>query len=488
MLVHVRNRYWWRRALLVVLIASLGLIQGGNAQAAPTARHQVAAPFRDYYAEYQGLRILGVPLTSLLDVGGHSAQYFEKGRIEDHRGEVTDPRWAFMYGRLTAELIEGEGQQELSANATSSTYGDIRRAAEPAYRQAVPAEFEQGTLQLPDGVFVPYHPHLRAAPGYIVPLYFWTYINQAALFPGGWLHDIGLPMTDAFVVDAVKNGTSRQIMMQAFERAVLTYDPLNPPEWQVERGNIGADALRIAGSRAVIEMPAAGARVTLPLPILARVGQPGERITITLRWRNGIALTRTVRAIRGEDGTGLLVTNLDWQTESRPPQPAAHDAILELRDEPGTLLTSRPLNVLRWDDPAVQRVDVYWLLGQEHIQAAQHGVPRTVRIGTAAIESLLWGPSPGNLAGFQTAIPSPQEVLNYPGRETDWGPRVTLRRLVIEDGVATADFSQEMRAYADSTTRAQQIRAQVTRTLLQFPSVREVRILIEGQGEPGLEP
>jgi hypothetical protein len=33
----------------------------------------------------------------------------------------------------------------------------------------------------------------------------------------------------------------RTITLQAFTDAVLTYDPLNPAPYQVERANIGAD-------------------------------------------------------------------------------------------------------------------------------------------------------------------------------------------------------------------------------------------------------
>src|SRR6185503_19527001 len=108
--------------------------------------------------------------------------------------------------------------------------------------------------------------------------------------------------------------------------------------------------------------------------------------------------------------------------------------------------------------------------------------------GTAALNELLWGPAPPNLAGFTTAIPSPEQVLGYPGREPGWGPRVTLRSLTIVDGVATADFSREMKAYGGGSVRVMLIRQQISRTLLQFPTVREVRIAIEGQTEAVLEP
>jgi Bacterial archaeo-eukaryotic release factor family 7 len=61
---------------------------------------------------------------------------------------------------------------------------------------------------------------------------------------------------------------------------------------QVERGNIGADALRTLSPQAEtpVEIPAAGARVTLPLHILARIGQPGGQLIARLRWQDGTEL------------------------------------------------------------------------------------------------------------------------------------------------------------------------------------------------------
>ena len=48
-------------------------------------------------------------------------------------------------------------------------------------------------------------------------------------------------------------------MFEPFERSVLTYDPLNPVEWQVERGNIGSDMVNFlnAGQASNNEFPAA---------------------------------------------------------------------------------------------------------------------------------------------------------------------------------------------------------------------------------------
>ena len=101
--------------------------------------------------------------------------------------------------------------------------------------------------------------------------------------------------------------------------------------------------------------------------------------------------------------------------------------------------------------------------------------------------AILRADSPDEMS-FSTALPTPQEVLGFPGREANWGARIGLRSLAIADGVATVDFSRELRAYGGGSARVRAIREQITRTLTQFSSVREVRIAIEGQTEGVLEP
>ena len=248
---------------LLAGLLSLSLLSGITlpAQAATT----VAGPFRDYYAQHEGMRVLGSPRSELVQVDGHPAQYFEKGRLEDHRGETSHPDWAFMYGRLTAEVMERAPQT--AVNSTSITYADLAARAQPRHR--LPGTGRNGVTPATSptrGMFVPYDPQLRNAAGYVVPSYFWDYINRADLFPGGWLHDIGLPMTPAFTVSTVKNGQQREIATQAFERTVLTYDSENPTAWPVERGNLGSDAvaagfvLAAAPRQAVVSVDVASIR------------------------------------------------------------------------------------------------------------------------------------------------------------------------------------------------------------------------------------
>jgi hypothetical protein len=236
-----------------------------------------------------------------------------------------------------------------------------------------------------------------------------------------------------------------------------------------------------------MEVPVAGERVVLPLHILARVGEPGDQVIASLRWEDGTELTQTFTTLQGEDGRGLLIDSLNWPGESQPPEPPSQPATLELRSAAGDLLAQQTVIVLSPGDPDTQEITLYFLLG-ENLQPVQRRIVKTPGIGTAGLEELLWGPSPPNLAGFSTALPTPQEVLSHSGRGPDWGPRVTLRKLTIEDGVATADFSQEMRAYGGGSLRVSLIRQQIEQTLEQFPTVKEVVIAVEGQTEGVLQP
>jgi hypothetical protein len=239
---------------------------------------------------------------------------------------------------------------------------------------------------------------------------------------------------------------------------------------------------------ATIEIPRAGAETTLPLHILAHAGQPGDQVVAALLWQDGAVLTRTYTLLDGKDGRGLLAESLWWQADVPPlPFPPTQPATLEVRTTDGTILAHQNLTVVSWDDPNIQQITVYFLLGEE-LQPVTLNITKTVRIGTAALNELLWGPPPPNLAGFGTALPLPNEVLSYPGRGPDWGPRVRLIELKIENGVATANFSREFRAYGGGSLRVTLIREQITRTLKEFPSVQQVVIAVDGQTEGVLEP
>jgi hypothetical protein len=90
-------------ALPLLLVVALLFAPASNHVA--VAQSEVAERFLAYYNQIEGIRVFGAPLTAEVEVNGIPAQYFEKARLEDHRASVPSGTWAFMYGRLTDELM-----------------------------------------------------------------------------------------------------------------------------------------------------------------------------------------------------------------------------------------------------------------------------------------------------------------------------------------------------------------------------------------------
>jgi len=235
-----------------------------------------------------------------------------------------------------------------------------------------------------------------------------------------------------------------------------------------------------------VESPAPLARITLPVGLLAHVGTPGEQVNVTVAWEDGTQFGTVLPTLRGTDGRGLVVSALDWALSTQPPAPSTQMGVIQIHTLSGSPLAIQPVTILHPQDPDTMSTKVYWVLGEE-LQPETIRIPKTQGIGRASLEMLLWGPAPSNLAGFTSALPSPAEVLDYPGRTSSWGERVRLRDLTIINGVARADFSEELAAHSGGSLRIGLIRQQIEETLLQFSTVKEVIITVNGS-TAALEP
>lgn len=243
----------------------------------------------------------------------------------------------------------------------------------------------------------------------------------------------------------------------------------------------------VTSSRIQLDSPAADVAVTLPLHVAFRGANGNDRLRARLRWSNGTVLEQTVPVVLGTDGVGYGVANLQWNTESMPPPTPAGAATFELVDDNDVLLKQVTVRVLA--DDATQVVDVAWSSGDMHdLIVFKQRIGRTPQVASAALRELLNGPPEGNAAGAQTALPTVEDIVTFPGRQGDWGYEVILHKLTITNGVATANFSRELRAYGGGAARVQMIRQQIERTLRQFPSVQQVVIQIEGDSVGVLEP
>ncbi len=109
-------------------------------------------------------------------------------------------------------------------------------------------------------------------------------------------------------------------------------------------------------------------------------------------------------------------------------------------------------------------VALYFLRG-EQLAVVRRPIPETPRVGTAALEELLAGPTEQEAAwGFTTEIPAGTEV----------------RDLEVADGIAMVDLSSAFTSGGGSFSMRARV-AQVVYTLTQFPTVEAVRFRIDGE-------
>jgi len=101
-------------------------------------------------------------------------------------------------------------------------------------------------------------------------------------------------------------------------------------------------------------------------------------------------------------------------------------------------------------------------------------VPKTEAVARAAVEELLKGPS---LAERQQ------------GYFTNINPGVKIQSLIIdEQGMAKIDFDEQIQNQVGGSCRVSAIRAEITETLKQFPTVKSVTISINGESDTILQP
>jgi hypothetical protein len=90
----------------------------------------------------------------------------------------------------------------------------------------------------------------NAQTGHNIAGVFWDFLTatrgpvleQGKLVQGDvvdWFFSVGLPLTEPYWTRAKVAGVEREVLVQAFERRVLTYTPANPAAFQVEMGNVG---------------------------------------------------------------------------------------------------------------------------------------------------------------------------------------------------------------------------------------------------------
>ncbi|WP_026370382.1 PPC domain-containing protein [Kallotenue papyrolyticum] len=202
------------------------------------------------------------------DGGVRQVQYFDKARMEitDWRRDRNNP-WFVTNGLLVKELIEGQvqlGDSEFLARtpAAIAIAGDADDPNAPTYAslarhtaavgnrvgQIATATLRRDgqtgtTAARPEATLVYYVPET----GHNIPRVFWEFLNARGPIGDGsrsdvlvdWVFAMGYPISEPFWTRVKVGGVERDVLVQAFQRRVLTYTPANPAGWQVEMGNVG---------------------------------------------------------------------------------------------------------------------------------------------------------------------------------------------------------------------------------------------------------
>jgi hypothetical protein len=209
-------------------------------------------------------------------------QYFDKSRMEINNPKLDSAdRWFVTNGLLTVELISGRLQlgntrfddrkpAEVNiasdpddANApTYASFGTVSNTSAGEKRQPdllARGGYATGRInrkgevsddatkaRLPEAKIA----YFEKATGHNVPKIFWDFLNSQGQVKQGmtnanralldpWVFAMGLPISDAYWASVKIAGKQQEVLIQAFERRVLTYAPGLPAGWQVQMGNIG---------------------------------------------------------------------------------------------------------------------------------------------------------------------------------------------------------------------------------------------------------
>ncbi|MCX2726960.1 transglycosylase SLT domain-containing protein [Thermomicrobium sp. 4228-Ro] len=198
--------------------------------------------------------------------GTRTVYYFDKARVEVADPTTSDPRHGLTLGLLVRDMVLGVIQVgddrfvpvapaeiplagDLENNEHAPTYASLHRLATigtQAEARRAPARIGQPVTALlaRDGSVFPDAVRDSSVrietydtdSGHNIPGIFWQWF-QAQPLP--WLVLTGRPISEPYWVRTRVEGQERLVLVQAFERRVLTYDPQNPDGWRVEWGNAG---------------------------------------------------------------------------------------------------------------------------------------------------------------------------------------------------------------------------------------------------------
>ena len=195
--------------------------------------------------------------------GSRLVQYFDKARMELTRrtsGGNIPTNGLLVVEMIAGHVQHGDGTFTPATPAAFSIAGDPITGNGPTYAVLRPLATVAGDHRVPErrgervaatldaGGKVGADPSLATAAtelvrydrptGHNVPRAFDDF-QRALAGVTDLLGTFGYAITEPYWTTVVVGGRSTTVLLQAFERRVLTYTPTNPDPWKVEMGNVG---------------------------------------------------------------------------------------------------------------------------------------------------------------------------------------------------------------------------------------------------------
>jgi hypothetical protein len=205
--------------------------------------------------------------------GKRQVQYFDKGRMEINNPDAdpADP-WFVTFGLLAQELINqyiqvGESEFLSHQPADIPLVGDVDDEDTPTY-----ASFQRVMgPRFPDltgedaldmlkrdgqvGIYAgPQHAEARLVhffepTGHNIPAVFWEFLNaRGEVYEEGeytvaplmdWQRMVGQPITEPYWIKARIDGVEHDVLVQVYQRRILTYNPALPDVDQIDMIDVG---------------------------------------------------------------------------------------------------------------------------------------------------------------------------------------------------------------------------------------------------------
>jgi hypothetical protein len=213
---------------------------------------------------------LGLETYKNASQGTRMVQYYDKSRMEvnNSQGNKDDPYYV-TNGLLTTEMIAGEIQLgdaetvKASVACTIPVAGDPRKdnPLTPGYSTLAAVSSLHGENQSPNRVGQPVNQSIdvhgivavdsahgnlskyaafASQTGHNIPDLFWKYLQgMQPVYGFDWTFVLGYPISEAYWTQMRVSGKGMPVMIQAYQRRVLTYVPDFPPEWRIQMGNVG---------------------------------------------------------------------------------------------------------------------------------------------------------------------------------------------------------------------------------------------------------